>query len=367
MYEGTFNFIIREESLNMDIENILENWLPTVFTILVVCLIYYVAKLILSRQSKGKADKSLIKSITLFVIALSGIVAILLAIPMPESVKGQITGLIGIVISAVLALSSATFIGNALAGIMLRAINNFKTGDFIRVNDVFGRVTERGLFHTEVQTETRDLLTLPNMFLATNPIRVTRASGTYVEGVVSLGYDVNQNKIKEALINAAKNAGLEDSFVRVTELGDFSVVYKVYGLLKDAKTIISAQSRLNSSLLDSLHEAGIEIVSPKFVNQNQVTGTTFIPKKIRIKEEVKEDNAVESKIFDKAEQAESIEKRKETLAEIDEKIKEVEVEIKANSEESDLDALKVKSEKLKSIKEKMIVNIDKKVEEISQC
>ncbi len=349
----------------MDIGKIIENWLPTVFTILVVIGIYYAVKLLLSRQAKGQSDKSLVKSITLFVIALTGIIAILLAIPMPESVKGQVTSLIGIVISAVLALSSATFIGNALAGIMLRAINNYKTGDFIKVNEVFGRVTERGLFHTEVQTETRDLMTLPNMFLATNPVRVTRASGTFIEGVVSLGYDVNQNKIKEALILAAKNADLEDPFVRVTELGDFSVVYKVYGLLKGSKTIISAQSRLNSALLDSLHEAGIEIVSPGFMYQKQIGETVFIPKKVKIIEDVTTHSQVDGLIFDKAEKAESIEKRKETLADVDGKIKEMEIVIKATTVESDLAALKVKCDKLKAIRAKMIANIDKKVEDLT--
>jgi len=350
----------------MDFEKIIDDWYPTVLTIIVVVAVYYSVNFILTRQKKGKTDKSLLKSIVLFVIALTGLIAILLAIPMPESVKGQVTSLIGIVISAVLALSSATFIGNALAGIMLRAINNFKTGDFIRVNNVFGRVTERGLFHTEVQTETRDLITLPNMFLATNPVRVTRASGTFIEGIVSLGYDVNQNKIKEALVLAAKSIDLEDPFVRVTELGDFSVVYKVYGLLKDAKTILTSQSKLNSALLDSLHDAGIEIVSPRFMNQKPVGDTVFIPEKVRTKKNPDESVAVERKIFDKADQAESIEKRKENLAAIEVKIKEIEAAIKECSEESLLDGLNKSCEKLKATRERMITNIDKKIEEIGE-
>jgi len=37
------------------------------------------------------------------------------------------------------------------------------------VGDYFGRVTERGLFHVEIQTEDRDLATLPNMFLVSQP------------------------------------------------------------------------------------------------------------------------------------------------------------------------------------------------------
>lgn len=346
----------------MDIGALIRSWSPTVFSIILVIAVYYIVKTLISRQAKGQTDKSLIRSIILFCIALVGCIVILLSIPMSESLKGQVTSLIGIVISAVLALSSATFIGNALAGIMLRTINNYKTGDFIRVQEVFGRVTERGLFHTEVQTETRDLLTLPNMFLATNPVAVTRASGTFIEGVVSLGYDVHHQKIKDILVKAAESAELEEPFVRVTELGDFTVLYKVYGLLKDAKTIITAQSKLNCAILDALHDAKIEIVSPRFVNQRQVNETVFIPKKVRIHLEEDNSEEVENLIFDKAEKAESIEKRKETVEEIDEKIKTIKAQISENPSQPELEQ---KLEKLKSIRDKMIANIDKKVEEIS--
>ena len=64
---------------------------------------------------------------------------------------------------------------------MLRAINNFRLGDFIEVEgEHFGRVTEIDLFHTEIQTKDRDLLTLPNLFLITHPVKVIHASGTMI-------------------------------------------------------------------------------------------------------------------------------------------------------------------------------------------
>ena len=62
----------------------------------------------------------------------------------------------------------------------LRAVRNFRMGDFIRVAEHFGRVSERGLFHTEIQTENRDLTTLPNLFLVTHPVTTIRTSGTIV-------------------------------------------------------------------------------------------------------------------------------------------------------------------------------------------
>jgi len=48
----------------------------------------------------------------------------------------------------------------------------------LRVWDPFGRVSERGFFYTEIQTEDRNLATLPNLYLVTNPITVVHVSGT---------------------------------------------------------------------------------------------------------------------------------------------------------------------------------------------
>lgn len=337
----------------------------TVMTILVVAAIFYITRIFLDRQARGKTDAGLIRGIVLFTIGLIGAIAIILALPLGDSLRGQITSLIGIVISAVLALSSATFIGNALAGIMLRAVNSFRVGDFIRVTDHFGRVTERGLFHTEIQTENRDLLTLPNLFLATNPVKVTRSSGTFISGICSLGYDVNHKKIEKALIRATEMAGLKDGFVRIQELGDFSVVYQVYGMISDIKTILSAESRLNGMILDALHEANIEIVSPNFMNQRQVGDTIFIPKKMRATTS-KLQESPEDKIFDKADEAESVEKQKSLIKDTEQKIKELTEQAKTAETEEEKAKLEGTITQLKGIKERMIDRVDKKITEINQ-
>ena len=107
---------------------------------------------------------------------LVGIIALVLVLPIGSDVQGQLLSLIGIIISAAIALSSTTVLGNALAGFMLRIVKGFRTGDFIRVNDHFGRVSERGIFHTEIQTEQRELTTLPNLYLVQNPVTTTRSS-----------------------------------------------------------------------------------------------------------------------------------------------------------------------------------------------
>lgn len=351
-------------------ESILDNWLSFIVTAIIFFVLYISVRYVLNRQAQGKNDSSVIRSIILFTIGLIGIIAIILAIPMEDSIKGQITSLIGIVVSAVFALSSATFIGNGLAGIMMRAINNFKPGDFITVGDHFGRISERGLFHTEIQTENRDLTTLPNLFLANNPVRVTRASGTFITGEVSLGYDVSRIKVEQHLLDAAKAAGLTDPFVYVTSLGDFSVVYKVHGLLKDVKTILTGRSKLNAMILDELHNAGIEIMSPTFVGQRQVNEIEFIPQKPKAKEiqklekQVNVTGAPENIMFDKAEEAESIEKRKENVEGIDTKLAKLEAQLVEEQDTVQQEALSAKIEQLKELKEKIKTRITEKEVEL---
>jgi len=333
----------------------------TFFTVITLIAIYWATKYILDRQAKGKSDWGIIRTMILFTIMMVGIVAIILSLPMSESLRGQITSLIGIVISAVLALSSATFIGNGLAGVMLRTINSFKPGDFIMVNEHFGRITERGLFHTEIQTDTRDLTTLPNLYLAINPVKVTRLSGTFIKGVCSLGYDVNRQKVEKTLLDAAERAGLKDAFVRITELGDFSIVYTVAGLEENIKTLLSSQSRLNAMMLDALHDAGIEIVSPNFMNQRPVGETVFIPEKLRKQEEVVQTDSPEDKIFDKAEEAESIENHKSSLAEIEANIKQCTEDIKTAADDAK-EALTKQLESYKKMKDSLSEAIDAEVE-----
>jgi len=338
-----------------------------VLTAIFFYLLFIAARKLMDRQTRGHTDRGLIKSIVLFLIALIGIVSVILALPMDPAQKGQVTSLIGIVLSAVLGLSSTTFIGNALAGIALKLRKSFKPGDFITVDDVFGRVTEQGLFHTEIQTIDRDLTTLPNMTLAGNSVKVTRSSGTFINVECSLGYDVNRLKIEEALLNAARKCGLEDPFVHIISLGDFSIVYRVHGLLKDVKSIVSAKSKLTAAVIDCLHDADIEILSPNFMNQKQVGDTVFIPKKYVTRDkEVLEDTKPEAVIFDKAEEAEGLEKRKELLAEVEEKIKTEKKQLKEVKDTTDKVKIEEKIKKTEQLKEKIEKKIDAKVDEMDK-
>ncbi len=236
------------------------------------------------------------------------VILLLVIVPIPDSTRGQLIGLLGVVITAMIALGSTSFVSNAMAGIMLRSVNNFRPGDFIQVGEHFGRVSERGLFHTEIQTESRDLTTLPNLFLVQQPVTVTRSSGTIVSARVSLGYDVPHDKARKKLLEASQEAELDDGFVRISELLDHAVLYQVYGLLSDTKKLLQARSRLREAILTVLHGADIEIASPSHMIQRRLDdGLHAMPPHLVEVVDLKQDDNEEKLIFDKAEAAEKTE------------------------------------------------------------
>ena len=218
------------------------------------------------------------RALIMMSIVVAGIIGILLTLPIAEGSRTTLMTVMGLVISAAITLSSTTFVGNAMAGFLLRIIRNFRPGDFLRVEEYFGRISEQGLFHTEIQTETSDLITLPNLFIVTHPVTVIRSTGTIISATVSLGYNIPHVLVERTLSQAATEAGLKEPFVQILELGDFSVTYRCAGLLENVRQLIAKRTLLRAKMLDMLHENNIEIVSPTHMNQKRITADDiFIP------------------------------------------------------------------------------------------
>ena len=295
-------------------------------TLLIAILVVAAAYQILIKRRPPKSGN--IVSRQLLIATLAGILVVLLILELPidNEPRGQLMSLLGILVTAAVALSSTTLLGNAMAGFMLRSIRNFRAGDFIVVDGHRGRVSELGLLRTEIQTERRNLTTFPNLYLVTNPVTVVRASGTFISSTVSLGYDVPRENIEKCLLEAAENAGLTDPFVFVLELGDFSITYQAAGFLEEVKYLISAESKLRECMLDSLHRGGVEIVSPTFMNQRQLTEQIFIPKgseRPKPEPSLADEPRPEERMFDKAEIAEHEAKAEEKLKGVLDEIEEL--------------------------------------------
>lgn len=132
---------------------------------------------------------------------------------------------------------------------------------------------------------------------------------------------------------------MTEPFVEVAELGDFSVTDRCAGWLNNISRFLGAHSQLRANMLDSLHEHGVEIVSPSFMNQRVLSPEQrFIPDLLPYPfslDSVKIKGPPDELIFGKAEQAVKIEKIKDVLKKCGEEEENLKKELE---KETDLDS-----------------------------
>ena len=350
----------------LDLENLFEELiavgLSTGVLVGLGLLIFLVHRRLLAFYSDKPSQQHYRQLIMVCVFLLASVLAIIL-MPISDVTQGQLLSFLAILLSATIALSSTTLVGNAMAGLMLRSLRNCRRGDYIRVGDHFGRISNMDLLHVEIQTEDRDLTTLPNLYLVTNPMRVLRSSGTILHVSVSLGYEVPRQKVEAALLQAAVVTGLETPFVQVRELGDFSVSYQVSGLLTDIEQLLGTRRKLRASALDELHAAGIEIVSPNYMNtRNLNTATRAMPVEGAAAEAAIDNSHPDPDAiaFDKAQQAENLDRLKKEYTELSQELISVEQELKVAEPGDQRQPLNLQKKKL----EAQLLRTDKEIKKL---
>lgn len=306
---------------------------PLALTLLVSAAVLALAnRVLLSKNQRRESDTIVGRQLVMLGLTIVTLVAIILTLPLSPHKQGQLMQLLGLVLSGAIALSSTNLLGNIMSGLMLRAVQSFRLNDFIEVGEEFGRVSERGLFHVEIQTPLREFTTIPNSVIVSSPVRVIptsrqrddRDTQVVVNTTVSLGYDVPRPEVEQHLLAAAERAGLVEPYVRVLSLGDFSVTYQIAGMLVDVDKLLRTRSRINVAVLDSLHEAGIEIVSPFFMNERGIAPErTFIPRRTTgvDRTAAPAQDAAPAAVFDKASSAALRERFEELRRRLEEDVK----------------------------------------------
>lgn len=329
---------------------IIKSFVPLFLTVIISAFGLWLSNRILIKKASLFGNEGLFyRRLIILGLMLAALIAVILAIPINPSSRNQIIALVSLLISGIFAFSSGNIFSNLMAGILLRVTEPFKIGDFIYVDDFFGRVSERGLFDTEIQSESRELIAIPNAFLLSRPIKTVRGSGAIVSVNLSLGYDVNHVKVEELLLKAAKRSKLSDPFVHIIELGDFTVNYRLSGLLSEIKGLITARSNLYREVLDVLHAAGVEIMSPTVVNQRRIDENAKVLPEAKIKTKVKKKVVAEDIVFDKAEKAVQTDQEKEALLKEIQSLEDSISEVKDEEKEALKAQHELKIEELKEV------------------
>ena len=157
-----------------------------------------------------------------------------------------------------------------MAGLVMTYMRPFRIGDYIRYDDTEGEVIEKSMLVTRIRTRKNEIVTIPNSNMmssqTSNFTLSAQRYGVIVHTKITIGYDEPWQKIEALLLEAAdKTDGIKKHpkpFVRITTLDDFYVEYEINGCTERAKTMPAVYSALHQNILDTMHGAGVEIMSP---------------------------------------------------------------------------------------------------------
>jgi len=142
------------------------------------------------------------------------------------------------IITAVIGFSMQQSLGNVLGGVMLQLDRSLRPGDWVRVDDVTGRIVEITWRHTAIETRNGETVVVPNGWLIQNRFTVlgTRADpGAPWRRWIRVNVDLSANPadVCRVLEDSVRNATIENvahSPPPSAVLTDFGPRYGSYAL-----------------------------------------------------------------------------------------------------------------------------------------
>ena len=201
--------------------------------------------------------------------------ALVMAYPyLPGSGTDAFKGL-SVLLGLMISLGASSMVGQAAAGLILTYSRTLKTGEYVRVGDNEGTVTEVGMFNTTIRTGLGEVLTLPNSMITgsvtRNYSRAVQGRGYIVDTVVTIGYDTPWRQVEAMLVAAAQRTeGILDSpkpQVFQTGLSDFYPEYRLVAQAVPSEPRPRAEllSLLHANIQDVFNEYGVQIMSPHYL------------------------------------------------------------------------------------------------------
>jgi small-conductance mechanosensitive channel len=187
-----------------------------------------------------------------------------------DAFKG-LSVLLGLMVS----LGASSLVGQAAAGLIVTYTRTVRMGEYVRVGENEGTVTELGIFTTRIRTGTGQELALPNSLITGTVIqnysRAVQGHGFVVDTKVTIGYDTPWRQVEAMLIEAARRTPgiLQDPAPRVfqTALSDYYPEYLLVAqaTAMKAKPRAETMSELHRNIQDVFNEYGVQIMSPHYM------------------------------------------------------------------------------------------------------
>lgn len=187
-----------------------------------------------------------------------------------EAFKG-LSVLVGLMIS----LGASSVVGQAAAGLILTYTRTLRVGEFVRIGEHEGTVSELGMFTTRIRTGLGEVLTIPNSMITgtvtKNYSRTVHGAGYVVDTTVTIGYDTPWRQVEAMLLEAAaRTEGIlrqPPPQVFQTALSDFYPEYRLVAqaIPSEPRPRAELLSMLHANIQDVFNEYGVQIMSPHYL------------------------------------------------------------------------------------------------------
>jgi len=195
---------------------------------------------------------------------------------LPDSESAAFRG-VSVFLGILLSLGSTTIISNTVAGLVLTYMRSFKLGDRVKVGEVIGDVVEKTPFAVRIQTNKKEIVTVPNGTLLSSNVVNYSTSGDEKHGViiympVTVCYDVPWRRAIDLITEAARKTEgvLEDPapFVLIKNLGNDATDMELNIYTNEPECQPRIFSELNKNIRDLFEAAGIDMTVPKLVSMH---------------------------------------------------------------------------------------------------
>ncbi len=238
---------------------------------------------VLTRSNAVDAGLQSLLQKTYRVVAYTFIGVIVLSqvgIPVTTLVAG--IGIAGIAVG----LAARDSMENFISGVTILIDRPFRVGDFIEIDDQFGKVHEITLRSTRMQTVRNEIIVLPNTQMITQRlINHTMQNTLRVDISFGIAYKERPDEARQALLPIVENddriLSRPEPSVIVTEMADSSVNLVLRFYLRDPSEEIPIRWEYTEKVRETLREADIEIPFPHrqlFLDEAKgLQGSTVFP------------------------------------------------------------------------------------------
>ena len=268
--------------------------IPGLFTVLLIFAIVRVAvrlvRLWFDAVERGDARARWIYPDTAqptrrLVTTLLWLFAIVVAYPyMPGSQTDAFKG-VSVFLGLMVTFGSSGLVNQIMSGFMITYSRAVRLGDFVRIGDVEGTITQIGVLSTRVKSLWNEDVTIPNAVVVaqttTDYSRFGDTEGVYIRTSVTIGYDAPWRQVQSLLLLAAERTpGLRKSpqpMVLQEALQDFYVKYTLFVCLEQQDRRPYVLHGLHTNIQDLFNEYGVQIMSPNYMLDP--TAPKVVPKK----------------------------------------------------------------------------------------